>query len=134
MPLPPDTINGRDLYGVQVGVFAVYENAVRLRDRYSIDYGPAQLVIRQGAARPGVFWLEALRTRPMPSNSPSGFAQKSSNLYTWYTSIRHRRMLYPLRPRDRPAGGNLLRCHRTPASLRDRRNKIRVHRRLSAAN
>jgi rare lipoprotein A (peptidoglycan hydrolase) len=50
VPLPPDTINGRDLYGVQVGVFAVYENAVRLRDQYSIDYGPAQLVIRQGAA------------------------------------------------------------------------------------
>jgi cell division protein FtsN len=50
MPLPPDTINGRDLYGVQVGVFAVYENAVRLRDQYSIDYGPAQLVIRHGAA------------------------------------------------------------------------------------
>jgi rare lipoprotein A len=47
--LPPDTINGRDLYGVQVGVFAVYENAVRLRDQYSTEYGPAQLVIRQGA-------------------------------------------------------------------------------------
>jgi peptidoglycan lytic transglycosylase len=50
VPLPPDTINGRDLYGVQVGAFAVYENAVRLRDQYSIEYGPAQLVIRQGAA------------------------------------------------------------------------------------
>jgi rare lipoprotein A len=48
-PLPPDTINGRDLYGVQVGVFGVYENAVRLRDQYSTEYGPAQLVIRQGA-------------------------------------------------------------------------------------
>lgn len=48
--LPPDTINGRDLYGVQVGAFAVYENAVRLRDQYSIEYGPAQLVLRQGAA------------------------------------------------------------------------------------
>jgi rare lipoprotein A len=49
-PLPPDTIGGRNLYAVQVGVFAVYENAVRLRDQYSKDYGPAQLVIRQGSA------------------------------------------------------------------------------------
>jgi hypothetical protein len=48
--LPPDTIGGRNLYGVQVGVFAVYENAVRLRDQCAKDYGPAQLVIRQGAA------------------------------------------------------------------------------------
>jgi rare lipoprotein A len=48
-PLPPDTIGGRNLYAVQVGVFTVYDNAVQLRDQYSKEYGPAQLVIRQGA-------------------------------------------------------------------------------------
>jgi rare lipoprotein A len=47
--MPPDTIAGRNLYAVQVGVFAVYDNAVRLRDQYSKDYAQAQLVMRQGA-------------------------------------------------------------------------------------
>ena len=49
VPLPPDTIAGRNLYAVQVGVFAIYENALRLRDLCTKSYAPAQLVIRQGA-------------------------------------------------------------------------------------
>ncbi len=46
----PLDIPSNDFYAVQVGAFAVYNNAERARDQYAQRYGTAQLAVKQGAA------------------------------------------------------------------------------------
>jgi rare lipoprotein A len=45
----PADIPANDFYAVQVGAFALRENADRLRSELSEKYGPVQLVVKQGS-------------------------------------------------------------------------------------
>jgi rare lipoprotein A len=44
----PADIPAEDYYGVQVGAFANYANAERLRSRYERQYGSAKIEVKQG--------------------------------------------------------------------------------------
>ena len=46
----PADIPANDFYAVQVGAFAVYQNAERARDRYAQRFGAAQIAVKEGAA------------------------------------------------------------------------------------
>jgi rare lipoprotein A len=45
----PQDIVSNDFYAVQVGAFSTYANADRLRADYSVRFGTAQVVVKQGA-------------------------------------------------------------------------------------
>ncbi len=45
----PADIPSNDFYAVQVGAFAVYNNAERAREQYARRFGTARIVVKQGA-------------------------------------------------------------------------------------